>query len=173
MNSEVSQYIESSTELSKSTVSLVLTAFFNYVQISLRKNNPVVINNFGTFSTRLLKEREGRNPKTGEPIEIPEKFKPVFKFSSNFEIAPEASGVSNKIPSHSETKLPPPIPPELLAKIPERFWYMQVNGVPVKISESELIKNGLTAGTPVWNEEITSGWKLANDVPELNYLFVA
>jgi len=41
--------------------------------------SPVTIRNFGTFKVTVQKARTGRNPKTGEPVSVPEKRKLKFK----------------------------------------------------------------------------------------------
>ena len=38
--------------------------------ISLKKGDPVVLVNFGTFTVKQRAAREGRNPSTGEKIKI-------------------------------------------------------------------------------------------------------
>ena len=56
---------------------------------SLAEKRPVRLSSFGSFDTKLHKEREGRHPQTGEKLIIPEtqriKFKPypAFKDSVN------------------------------------------------------------------------------------------
>ncbi|MDR0676350.1 MAG: integration host factor subunit beta [Elusimicrobiota bacterium] len=51
---------------------------------ALHNNNKVVISNFGTFEAKLAKKRIGRNPKTGEKVEIQEKI--VLKFKPSKKI---------------------------------------------------------------------------------------
>jgi nucleoid DNA-binding protein len=48
---------------------------------SLKKKDPVAISGFGTFKVKETKPRTGRNPKTGETIQIPAKKKVSFKAS--------------------------------------------------------------------------------------------
>tara|TARA_B100000212_G_scaffold308135_1_gene257717 strand:- start:6174 stop:6452 length:279 start_codon:yes stop_codon:yes gene_type:complete len=50
---------------------------------SLGKNQRVEVRNFGTFSTRLRKERLSRNPKTGTSIFVEAKNHPYFRASKN------------------------------------------------------------------------------------------
>lgn len=44
----------------------------------LNRGNKVQITGFGTFQIRKRKKREGRNPQTGEPIQIPASRFPAF-----------------------------------------------------------------------------------------------
>ena len=48
---------------------------------SLKKKEPVTISGFGTFRVKETKARLGRNPKTGEQIQIPAKKKIAFRAS--------------------------------------------------------------------------------------------
>ncbi len=43
------------------------------IKKSVKKNEPVTIAGFGTFKLKSRKARTGRNPKTGETIQIPAK----------------------------------------------------------------------------------------------------
>ena len=52
---------------------------FDGIAESLTKGDKVQIIGFGTFDVRDRKEREGRNPATGETITIPAAKVPVFK----------------------------------------------------------------------------------------------
>lgn len=51
------------------------------IKKAVKKNEPVTIAGFGTFKLKQRKARTGRNPKTGETIQIPAKkgvgFKPA------------------------------------------------------------------------------------------------
>ncbi len=70
-------------EVPKVTAEKVLNAFMEAVEEALAKGDKVVLVGFGTFQVVKRAEREGRNPRTGEPIKIPArkvvKFKPGKK----------------------------------------------------------------------------------------------
>ena len=57
-----------------------LDAFVQHVQGSLKSWHKVTIVGFGTFSASTRAARVGRNPQTGQPINIPAK--KVAKFSA-------------------------------------------------------------------------------------------
>lgn len=59
----------------KQVVSVVLAA----ITEKLARGERVEIRGFGSFSTNLRKPRIGRNPKTGEKVEVPAKILPHFK----------------------------------------------------------------------------------------------
>jgi integration host factor subunit alpha len=61
-----------------------VNALFSVIKQALGKNDRVGISGFGTFSVRARKARMGRNPRTGQPIEI--SAKRVVKFKPANEI---------------------------------------------------------------------------------------
>ncbi|SHF65128.1 DNA-binding protein HU-beta [Desulforamulus putei DSM 12395] len=65
--------------MSKKTIEEVLTAILESIEESLAKGDKIQLVGFGTFEAKLRKAREGRNPKTGETIQIPATRVPVFK----------------------------------------------------------------------------------------------
>jgi nucleoid DNA-binding protein len=62
----------------------IVELIFNTIKDALQKQEKVVISEFGTFTLRERKERVGRNPKTGETVQIPAK--KVVKFKASKEI---------------------------------------------------------------------------------------
>ncbi len=71
--------ISKKTGLSKSKTNEVIDAFVESVTDSLKKGEKVTLVNFGTFNISERNSRSGRNPKTGENIEIPAKRVARFK----------------------------------------------------------------------------------------------
>jgi len=49
------------------------------IAAELSEGGKVAISGFGTFEARPRKARTGRNPHTGEPLEIPATWAPAFK----------------------------------------------------------------------------------------------
>ena len=76
--SELIDHIAQQADLSKAAASRALEAMIGGVQISLKKNAPVSLVGFGTFTVSKRAARTGRNPKTNEPIKI--KASKVAKF---------------------------------------------------------------------------------------------
>lgn len=56
-----------------------LNAFEHCITKSLKKKDKVVLVGFGTFETKERVARDGRNPKTGEPVKIAAATVPSFK----------------------------------------------------------------------------------------------
>lgn len=54
-------------------------AVFNALHAVLAKGQPVNVSDFGKFDVRQTEARQGRNPKTGETVEIPPKAVVKFK----------------------------------------------------------------------------------------------
>lgn len=67
------------TGFTKKNTGKVVMAAFESIAESLASGEKVQMIGFGTFDVRLRKAREGRNPATGDPIQIPEMRVPVFK----------------------------------------------------------------------------------------------
>jgi DNA-binding protein HU-beta len=64
--------------LSKKDIERVIDAFSNLVGETLGKGEKVVITGLGTFEVRNRVARSGRNPRTGEVIDIPALKTPAF-----------------------------------------------------------------------------------------------
>jgi len=67
------------TKESKATCKRCLEAFMDVVGSAMRKNKPVVLTGFGTFSVMKRKARVGVNPATGKKMQIAAKKVPKFK----------------------------------------------------------------------------------------------
>lgn len=63
----------------KATCKRCLESFMDIVSAALRKNKPVVLTDFGTFSILKRKARTGVNPATGKKMQIASKKVPKFK----------------------------------------------------------------------------------------------
>ncbi|MGA3210772.1 MAG: HU family DNA-binding protein [Terriglobales bacterium] len=57
----------------------IVECIFDSVVRSLRVGDKIEIRGFGSFRTRQRKSRIGRNPKTGDRVEVPPKKIPYFK----------------------------------------------------------------------------------------------
>ena len=59
----------------------IVETLWDAIKDSLKKREDVAISGFGTFKVKQTKARMGRNPKTGEAIQIPAKRKVAFRAS--------------------------------------------------------------------------------------------
>ena len=57
----------------------MVDVFFDEVTQRLADGGRVELRGFGTFSTREREPRKGRNPRTGDAVEVPAKRVPYFK----------------------------------------------------------------------------------------------
>jgi len=71
--------------ITKSDIERVLDAFVEIVTESLTHGERVVLVGFGSFTVKDKAAREGRNPKTGEVVEI--EARRVVKFKPGSELA--------------------------------------------------------------------------------------
>jgi len=60
----------------------VLNSLMESIEEALVDGDEVKLSKFGTFKSVVRAPRKGRNPQTGEEIDIPEKVVPKFKTSS-------------------------------------------------------------------------------------------
>ena len=66
-------------ELRIEDVERAVDTFFDEVTNSLARGGRVELRGFGAFSTRQREARKGRNPRTGDTVDVPEKRVPYFK----------------------------------------------------------------------------------------------
>lgn len=79
--------IQAKTDMSKADVAKLVTAYNEVVMETLAKGDDVRLLGFGTFATSERKAREGRNPHTGETMQIAAGRAVRFSASSNFKEA--------------------------------------------------------------------------------------
>lgn len=77
--SDLIDTVAQSTDLTKKDATKAVDAVFNAIQNVLTKGGKVQLIGFGTFEVRERAARTGRNPQTGEEIQIPASKVPAFK----------------------------------------------------------------------------------------------
>ncbi len=65
--------------MSKADATKAVDAVFDSITAALRRSDDVRLVGFGTFSVANRKATTGRNPRTGEAIQIPASRQPKFK----------------------------------------------------------------------------------------------
>ena len=85
--SELVQSISDRSMLSKKDSEGVLNVVLNCIRAAVEKGESVRLAGFGTFDVVMTAPRTGRNPNTGERIEIPAGFKVRFTPSDAFKKA--------------------------------------------------------------------------------------
>ena len=67
------------TELTRKDSEVIVDTLFESVIKALRDGDKLEVRGFGSFRVRQRNARVGRNPKTGEKVEVPAKRVPYFK----------------------------------------------------------------------------------------------
>ncbi len=70
---------EKATTLSRRDAEKVVNCVFDSIRDALRQGEKMEIRGFGSFRLRIRRTKDGRNPKTGETVSVPEKRMPFFK----------------------------------------------------------------------------------------------
>jgi len=65
--------------ISKKDTEVVVNTIFDAMIEALRTGDRIEIRGFGSFQVKIREARDGRNPKTGEPVHISAKRTPFFK----------------------------------------------------------------------------------------------
>ena len=66
-------------DLTQREIESVVSAFFDSITDQLAQGGRVELRGFGAFSTRNRDSRVGRNPRTGESVQVNAKRVPYFK----------------------------------------------------------------------------------------------
>jgi len=69
--------------ITKKDCALVVDGLLNAIKNALSEHQNIEIRGFGTFKVRQRKSRMARNPRTGDPVEVPARAVPVFKPSKD------------------------------------------------------------------------------------------
>ncbi len=99
-------------ELTRKDSEVIVETIFDSVVRSLRAGDKIEIRGFGSFRTRQRKPRTGRNPKTGEKVEVPAKKIPFFKPSKELkDLVNEGLGDGVVPPTGPAAPITPSTPP--------------------------------------------------------------
>lgn len=67
------------SELTKKHSEVIVNTVFDSIVEALRKDEKIELRGFGSFRIRQRRSRQGRNPKTGDKVDVPAKRIPYFK----------------------------------------------------------------------------------------------
>ena len=104
--------VERITELKRTDSEIIVETIFENIIQALQKGDKIEIRGFGSFRTRQRRGRVGRNPKTGEKVEVPPKKIPFFKPSKelkdfvNTSEAAASAGATSTAPASGDAKHP-------------------------------------------------------------------
>ncbi len=71
--------VSRSSGLSKKDAEVIVQTVLDSIIDSLQRGEKVELRGFGSFRLRERSPRQGRNPKTGERVQVPAKKVPYFK----------------------------------------------------------------------------------------------
>ncbi len=77
--SELIDAVAARGELTKARAELVVNCVFDTMIEAMRDGEGIEIRGFGSVTVRPYKPYEGRNPRTGAPVDVPAKRLPFFK----------------------------------------------------------------------------------------------
>lgn len=66
-------------DLTKKQIEFIVNGVFSSIKDALGTGDKVEIRGFGSFKIRSKNSKTGRNPKTGEKVDVPPKDVPYFK----------------------------------------------------------------------------------------------
>jgi integration host factor subunit beta len=100
------------TELTRKDSEVIVDQLFDSVIKALKAGDKLEVRGFGSFRVRQRNARVGRNPKTGEKVEVPAKRVPYFKPSKELKdlINDGAAAGSAAPPAPAAPSGPPPAP---------------------------------------------------------------
>jgi DNA-binding protein HU-beta len=76
---ELIEKMAARAKISKRAANIALDTFVESVTNALKRGDRVALVGFGTFTVAKRKARTARNPRTGEPVQVPAKRAPKFK----------------------------------------------------------------------------------------------
>jgi len=75
----IQQIAEDNPHLYQRDVERIVSTVFDEITDALARGDRVELRGFGAFSVKTRDARTGRNPRTGEAVDVPEKTVPFFK----------------------------------------------------------------------------------------------
>ena len=75
----IKKLADANPELAERDIDGIIAIFFDEIATRLAQDGRVELRGFGTFSTRSRTARTGRNPRTGESVDVCAKRVPYFK----------------------------------------------------------------------------------------------
>ena len=76
--------VAAKAEVSQKEAAVVVAAVLDEIKDALKKGDKVQLVGFGSFEVRTKAARTGKNPRTGEAINIPASKAPAFKAGKAF-----------------------------------------------------------------------------------------
>ena len=71
--------VSRTAELTKKRSEVIVDTVFQSIIMALQRGEKIELRGFGSFRLRQRESRKGRNPKTGDRVDVPPKKVPYFK----------------------------------------------------------------------------------------------
>jgi len=98
------------TDVTRRDSEVIVETIFDSIVHSLRAGDKIEIRGFGSFRTRQRNSRIGRNPKTGDRVDVPAKKIPFFKPSKELkDLVNSATGTASAGSAAAPSAGPGPI----------------------------------------------------------------
>lgn len=88
---ELASIVAERTDLPESTTQRVITEVFAAITDELAKGNSVALRGFGTWHTKILSPRKGRDPRLGTPLAIGARTRVGFKPGNDLRASVEST----------------------------------------------------------------------------------
>jgi integration host factor subunit beta len=75
----IAKLAQANPHLFQRDVERIVGTIFEEIAAALERGDRVELRGFGAFSVKQRPARTGRNPRTGEPVSVEQKFVPFFK----------------------------------------------------------------------------------------------
>ena len=96
-------------ELTKKHSEVIVDTVFRSIITALRRGEKIELRGFGSFRIRQREPRKGRNPKTGDRVDVPPKKVPYFKPGKELKELINREPLSDLSPD-SRRSAPTPVP---------------------------------------------------------------
>jgi integration host factor subunit beta len=100
-------------DLTRRDGEIIVDTLFESVIGALKAGDKIEIRGFGSFRTRQRNSRNGRNPKTGERVDVPAKRVPFFKPSKELRDSVNPGGVKSVAAPKAGDNVDPHHPPAM------------------------------------------------------------
>ena len=100
---ELVEEVSRVSDLTKKHSEVIVDTVFKSIITALQRGEKIELRGFGSFRLRQREPRKGRNPKTGDKVDVPPKKVPYFKPGK------ELKELINKEAEAGETPLTPPL----------------------------------------------------------------
>ena len=105
---ELVEEVARTTQLTKKHAEIIVNTVFDSIVHSLKDGEKIELRGFGSFRLRKREPRKGRNPKTGDKVDVPPKKVPYFKPGK------ELKELINKEVAPAPGAAAPPAPPDAM-----------------------------------------------------------